>query len=105
MSTREINGKSISFDEDGHMADAKEWNLEVANVLAKEEGIDSLTDKHMQVIQFMRDEYEKTGAVPTLRKITKASGVNTKEMYELYPKGPSKKAARIGGLPKPKGCI
>ena len=27
------------------------------------------------------------------------------EFYELFPKGPAKLAAKIGGIPKPKGCI
>ena len=31
--------------------------------------------------------------------------VSIKELYELFPKGPSKVAARIAGIPKPRGCI
>ena len=27
------------------------------------------------------------------------------ELYELFPKGPAKLAARVGGIPKPRGCI
>ena len=38
-------------------------------------------------------------------RLTKESGVDTKALYQLFPKGPAKKAARIAGLPKPKGCI
>jgi tRNA 2-thiouridine synthesizing protein E len=40
-----------------------------------------------------------------LRRITKAGGVPTKELYTLFPKGPAKKVARIAGLGKPTGCI
>ena len=57
------------------------------------------------MINFVRDEYARTGQSPTLRAISKRSGVNTKELYALYPKGPAKKVARIAGLGKPKGCI
>jgi tRNA 2-thiouridine synthesizing protein E len=28
-----------------------------------------------------------------------------KELYELFPKGPGKLAARIAGLPKPQSCV
>ena len=28
-----------------------------------------------------------------------------KELYQLFPKGPGKLAARVSGLPKPQGCI
>ena len=42
---------------------------------------------------------------PSIRRLTKESGVPTKELYQLFPKGPAKKAAKIAGLPKPTGCI
>ena len=35
----------------------------------------------------------------------KDSGVPVKELYQLFPKGPAKLAAKVGGIPKPKGCI
>ena len=41
----------------------------------------------------------------SIRRLTKESGVPTKELYELFPKGPAKKAAKIAGIPKPTGCI
>ena len=96
---------NVSFDAEGFMTDPNEWTPEIAAVLASEEGIDELTDQHWVVINFVRDEFTKTGQSPTLRSIGKRSGVNTKELYALYPKGPAKKVARIAGLGKPKGCI
>ena len=35
----------------------------------------------------------------------KTSGVSVKELYQLFPKGPAKIAAKIAGIPKPRGCI
>lgn len=105
MQEREIAGTSVNFDQDGHLADSKQWSEAIARELAKEVGIEDLNDSHWKVIHFMRGEYEKNGAAPTIRKIGKQSGVGTKEMYALFPKGPAKLAAKIGGLPKPKGCI
>lgn len=96
---------NVQFDDEGFMTDPSEWNEEIAKVLAKEEGIDELTDRHWAVIKFVRDDFDKTGTPATLRRITKQSGVNTKELYALFPKGPAKKVARISGLGKPKGCI
>ena len=40
-----------------------------------------------------------------LRRISKFSGVAMKEIYQLFPKGPGKLAAKVAGLPKPQGCI
>ena len=96
---------NVSFDAEGFMTDPNEWTPEIAAVLASEEGIDELTDQHWVVINFVRDEFAKNGQSPTLRSIGKRSGVNTKELYALYPKGPAKKVARVAGLGKPKGCI
>lgn len=95
----------VSFDAEGFMTDPNEWNEEIAVELAKDEDIDELTDRHWAVINFVRDEFNASGKPPSLRTITKKSGVPTKEVYALFPKGPAKKVARIAGLGKPKGCI
>lgn len=105
MPLRTINGKSLDFDAEGFMTDYKQWDLEVAKVLAAEEGLGALTDRHLLVVNFMRKEFETKGDGPTIRRLTKESGVPTKELYELFPGGPAKKAARIAGIKKPHGCI
>ena len=53
----------------------------------------------------MRDDLPRDGQAPSIRTLGKASGVPIKELYELFPKGPAKLAAKIGGIPKPHGCI
>ena len=105
METVELLGKQLELDEDGNLKNLSDWDKEIAMELAKQEGIEELTDRHWIVIEFMRNEYETKGDAPSIRKLTKESGVDTKELYKLFPKGPAKKAARIAGLPKPKGCI
>ncbi len=102
MLTQEL---AVSFDAEGFMTDPKQWTPEIAALLAAEEGIPVLGERHLQVVNFARASFLATGESPTLRAITKQSGVETKELYELFPKGPAKKVARIAGLGKPKGCI
>lgn len=104
MATIEILGKQIETDADGHLTNTADWSKEIAVELAKAEGIE-LTDRHWVVIDYMRKVYEETGLAPSIRKLTKESGVNTKELYSLFPGGPAKKAAKIAGLPKPVGCV
>ena len=53
----------------------------------------------------MRKEYAEKGTGPTVRVLGKTSGVSVKELYQLFPKGPAKVAAKIAGIPKPRGCI
>ncbi len=105
VGVKEILGKSLAIDADGNLVNLTDWNEEIAAELAKEEGISELTEKHWQVINYMRKVFSESGDAPSIRKLTKESGVDTKELYSLFPKGPAKKAARIAGLPKPKGCI
>jgi dissimilatory sulfite reductase related protein len=105
METLELLGKRLELDADGNLKNITDWNEKIAIELAKAEDIEELTDRHWMVINFMRKEYKEKGDAPSIRKLTKQSGVNTKELYKLFPKGPAKKAARIAGLPKPKGCI
>jgi tRNA 2-thiouridine synthesizing protein E len=105
VGVKEILGKSLAIDADGNLVNLTDWNENIALELAKEEGINELTEKHWQVINYMRKVFSESGDAPSIRKLTKESGVDTKELYALFPKGPAKKAARIAGLPKPKGCI
>jgi TusE/DsrC/DsvC family sulfur relay protein len=105
MNEQVIAGTEIEFDEDGFMADYSQWNQQIARELAANIGIDPLTDRHWLVIDFCRDDFEEQGEAPTLRRITAQSGVTTKELYKLFPKGPAKKVAYVAGLKKPTGCI
>ena len=105
MATEVLAGKTLELDADGHLANRVDWNESVAAAIAAQEGIPLLTDRHWAVLHYMRGEFEKNGQAPSIRKLTKESGVDTKELYALFPKGPAKKAAKIGGLPKPVGCI
>ncbi len=105
MGTIEVAEKTFELDSDGHLANRADWNEEVAAEFGRQEGIEELTDRHWIVIKFMQQVFDEKGDAPSIRKLTKESGVDTKELYALFPKGPAKKAAKIAGLPKPKGCI
>lgn len=96
--------ETVEFDEEGFMKDPNAWTPEIAEGIAEAVGIE-LTDRHWVVINFNRKDFEENGEPPTLRRITKTTDVNTKELYQLFPGGPAKNAARISGLGKPTGCI
>lgn len=105
MPTTTVHGTQVETTDDGFFVDPDQWSEDMAPELAKAEGIDPLTDQHWQVIRFMRSEYAEKGTGPTVRVLGKTSGVTVKELYQLFPKGPAKVAARIAGIPKPRGCI
>jgi len=96
---------AIAFNEEGFMTDPNQWTKEIAEVLAKQEGIETLTENHWKIIDFCRETGMASGKSPTLRQITTGTGISTKELFALFPKGPAKKVAKVSGLGKPEGCV
>lgn len=95
----------VEVDAEGFLQQPEQWTEDLALEIARQNGLPDLNDRHWLVINFMRQTYLKTGTAPTIRTLGKDSGVPVKELYQLFPKGPAKLAAKIGGIPKPKGCI
>ena len=109
--TIEVNGKSLETDEEGYLSNLSDWEKDVADVMAKADGID-LSDDHWEIINFLREYYEEYQIAPAVRVLTKAVGKklgkdkgNSKYLYELFPYGPGKQACKFAGLPKPTGCV
>lgn len=96
--------ETLAFDDDGFMSDANAWNKEIGEAIANVLEI-NMTEGHWQVIEFAREEYAKNDDAPSLRKITKTLNITTKSLYDMFPGGAAKIAAKIAGLPKPTGCI
>jgi len=100
-----IGYHNLALDAEGFLQKPEEWTEDIGREIALVNGIDPLTARHWQVVRFMRDRFLQTGTAPTIRTLGKESGVAIKELYQLFPKGPAKLAAKIGGIPKPHGCI
>lgn len=105
MASIDLEGKRIELDEDGFMANPEEWNELVAGALAGTEEVEEMTPEHWKVVNYIRDYYLQFGMAPMIRKLCKETGINLKEIYELFPSGPAKGACKIAGLPKPTGCV
>ena len=105
MPVKVYAGTDVVVNDDGFFDNPQQWREEMVPELAHREGIETLTEAHWIVIRFMRSEYASKGTGPTVRVLGKTSGVSIKELYQLFPKGPAKLAAKIAGIPKPRGCI
>jgi tRNA 2-thiouridine synthesizing protein E len=106
MPTKVVANTTVEVDDEGFFVDPTQWTPDMAPQLAEEVGVPTpLTDRHWVVLDYMRKEYFENGTGPTVRKLGKASGVSTKELFQLFPKGPAKLAAHCAGIPKPRGCI
>jgi tRNA 2-thiouridine synthesizing protein E len=102
----EFNGKTIETTATGYLVTQEDWSKELAEFMAQEEGL-ALTEKHWDLINFLRDEYFNNNAnQPNTRQIVKAmsdkwgTNVIQKDVYDLFPKDPSKQGGRISGLPE-----
>ncbi|MGE5547102.1 MAG: TusE/DsrC/DsvC family sulfur relay protein [Solirubrobacterales bacterium] len=107
----ECNGKTVEADEEGYLVNITEWNEQLAELIAKDEGV-NMSPEHWEVINFLREYYSEYQIAPAVRVLTKAIAKkfgpdkgNNKYLYELFPYGPAKQACKIAGLPKPTGCV
>jgi tRNA 2-thiouridine synthesizing protein E len=102
-----IEGVEQQADEEGYLLEAN-FSDEAPPLIAQAEGI-TLTDAHWEVIRFMRERYREDGQTPNFRNMLKGfagsvrPGADSKYLYDLFPAGPAKQAAKIAGLPKPYG--
>jgi tRNA 2-thiouridine synthesizing protein E len=105
MAKLEIEGRVFDVDGDGFLSNPSEWNAEVASLIAKSDGIESLNEKHWAILKIIRDNFEENGNAPMIRKICQETGLKLREIYDLFPLGPARGACRVAGLPKPDGCV
>jgi len=103
MATKTFAGQNVEVNDEGYMVDASQWTKEIAADMAKEIGID-LTDKHYEVLEFLRTSSEK-GETLTIRKVGKSGIVDIKGLYQLFPGGPLKYSSKFAGIPKPASCV
>ena len=103
MSVKTIAGTEVIVSEDGYLEDMSQWNEDIAKDIANEIGIE-LTDKHFEVINYLREKTAAKEAL-TIRKVGKSGIVDIKGLYKLFPKGPLKFSSKIAGIPKPTSCI
>ena len=105
MPVTTIADREVHIDEEGFLTEFDEWDRELAEALAKNIGIDEMTDEHWKVIEFLRNDYKDQGETATLRRVSTVGGIPTKSLFQLFPKKPARKMSYIAGLQKPAGCI
>ncbi|MCI2399150.1 TusE/DsrC/DsvC family sulfur relay protein [Aliiroseovarius subalbicans] len=99
-------GQRFLLDEHGYLTDPDSWTPEFAEHAAAGEGI-TLTDRHWQVIDFVRDEAEANGIIPDVRFVMAFLGDGNKragraELFDLFPYGYVKQTIKIAGMKQPR---
>lgn len=101
---RSLAGRDILFDEEDFFWDFNDWSEDVAEILAREQGMTGLGERQWRVIHFLRLFYSENGRAPLNRQLKKGTGFSLMELEELFPAGIKRGARRLAGLPNPKHC-
>jgi tRNA 2-thiouridine synthesizing protein E len=102
--TIESHGKTLELDEDGYLKDIDNWDVRVAEELAKTDNLVDLTAEHWKLITAIRFHYERMHESPLCRDILIESGFTKQDMHRLFPPLGYKTAHKLAGLPKPIEC-
>lgn len=103
MAQKIIAGVTVDVTEEGYFTNPAQWTKELAMQIGREENI-QLTDKHFEVLNFIRERFAK-GEALTIRSVGNSGIIDIKGFYGLFPGAPMKKAAKIAGIPKPASCV
>jgi len=104
MTLATIAGRAVHVNEEGFLTEFDEWDEALAAELAANIGL-ALSDEHLAVLRFVREDYRVRGESPTLRRVSSVGGFDTKRLFALFPKKPAKKMSYVAGVPKPVGCV
>jgi len=112
--TVKFEGHEYHFTKPGNLVEQNLWNDRLAVFIAKCHGLE-LTHAHWEIIHFLRYFYSEYKIVPNVivlkKHLLEEEGSDWKDkvtdeyLYELFPKGPCRQGAIVGGLPEPKDCI
>ena len=103
--------RSHALDGEGYLLDFSSWTPEVAETMAKIDGL-ALTDEHWRIIRLLREYFAEYEIAPPMRALVGLlrerlgdERIESRMLYRLFPEGPAKQACRYAGLPRPVSCI
>lgn len=86
--------------ESGFLESDEQWDEQFARIVASEWQLpEGVTQKHWQIIHYLRDCYRDTGTIPSVLAACKANGIDVEELIALFPDGYRQGACRMAGLP------
>lgn len=90
---------SPEFDENGFLVDPQTWDEQLAEWLARVDGIGPLSEQHWRIIWHLREHYERFGSFPVARLVCRANHLERHSIQTLF--SGCREAWRISGLPDP----
>jgi len=106
MKTITFQGKTFEVDDLGFLLDYRKWSEEFAYGLAPAHNIArGLTEKHWQIIHFIRNTIFEMGKCPLVYQTCKENGLKLKDLRELFPTGYLRGACKLAGLSYREGYL
>lgn len=91
--------KVYRVDVRGFLVEPGDWDEQFAIFKAYETKVpQKLTDKHWDIIRFLRNRYAETKSVPTVYETCEANQIELEELERLFPDGYHRGAVKIAGL-------
>lgn len=95
-----ILGSMYKMSPAGFLENFEDWSEDFAHFVVSGWKLPSgLTDKHKQIIAYLRESYRKNKNIPTIYNACENNQLSLNELLELFPEGYRRGACRVAGLP------
>lgn len=95
----DISERTYEVDVAGFLVDSESWTPQYAIFKSQELNTPQpLTEKHWDIIYFLRRSYTRNRTVPTVFETCEAMGIGFDELEHLFPSGYHRGAVKIAGL-------
>jgi tRNA 2-thiouridine synthesizing protein E len=99
MNHTAVEDLSSLFDMDGFFINPEQWDIALAQRIARSEDMGEMDELQQELLLTLRDEFQKFGAVTALGHICHLNGLDADCLHQLF-RSP-RQAWRIAGLPNP----
>lgn len=90
--------KTYQINARGFLVNPYDWDKKYAVYKAWEMKMPKLTEKHWQIINFLRQSFEANNVVPTVFETCECNHLELEELEKLFPDGYHRGAVKIAGL-------
>lgn len=99
MATISFKDKTYDIDEQGFLIDYNQWDEDFAVLMAPKLNIHhGLSEKHWNVIEFVREPFFRSATFPTVFQTAKANGLTYRELMDLFPTGYLRGVCLMAGI-------
>lgn len=99
MKTLKYNQKEYVIDDQNFLIDHNTWDEDFTVAMANKINMGKeLSDRHWEVIHFIRNRFKETGVCPVIHETSQALGLNPKSMQQLFPTGYLRGACLLAGI-------